>query len=728
MKAKTPRKRLDYRHYICWALIALSGVLAVLLYRFSYSRAWDACRDIAYSLRYYFVFLFTGNRMPVTVTQLPEFDLSDFIPFTVEEIQRKLTEMWGIIFNGENFMAYFGAVLDGLRVFTMLLLILLPVFLIAKPVFRNWLIKATNRYRGKQRPSVLRFRRVAEDPFRAVMQWVRDFLRFAISHAYLAVFLIVWAFNLNVVTILLEFFAFYFYFVMSLDFPALFLQLVKLLIDLIVMFAGAPLIFWLTVAAAILDAWRKEIGFCRLDRFERKNREFMEEQPLVIMITGTMGKKKTTLLTDIALSEEIRFRDKALELMLEQFSKYPNFPFVNLEAELKRAIEYHQVYTLVSCRDWARKKSERFRRDPCPQKLFGYEIDRYALQHNDNLMISPITQMIEDYACLFFIYTVQSSLIVSNYAIRTDGVLDGEEHFPLWDSELFRKKPEAVLEISQHSHILDFDMLRLGKKMLKDNENAGAFEFGVVDITEIGKERGNNLILQEIKRLAAEANQKNDLFNHYLKMCRHLATVCNFPFIRILTDDQRAESWGADARDLCTILHIQESGKFKCMMPLFFIEDLIHDLLYPKFEKWLISYRHNRSDVSLPFYVINNIMTALHRYRQRVYNLYGESILTLEQESGTMDGKTVTHQIYISSKKDYSDRFATDSHNGFFAARTRQSKKGLNDLPTYAGTRATIDELHQQNSYFVGDMEKLSEMSAEQEQPKDTTKKHSGKS
>ena len=75
-----------------------------------------------------------------------------------------------------------------------------------------------------------------------------------------------------------------------------------------------------------------------------------------------------------------------------------------------------------------------------------------------------------------------------------------------------------------------------------------AFEFCVVVITEVGKERKNNLELTDVKGKAKEANQKNDLFNVWLKMCRHAATVDNFPLIKVVMDEQRAESWGADAR------------------------------------------------------------------------------------------------------------------------------------------------------------------------------------
>ena len=713
MKIKRPHlfRRLrsaDYRHWLCLALLLASGALTVFRYRYSLMRAGQAFRDLALSLRFYFVYLFTDEKMPVTVNDLPQFRLEQFVSFSVEDVTRKLRQMWALILDGENFLEYLASLSEGLHRLTVFLLCVLPLLTLI-PVFRAWLVKPTDNHVGEVRLSVRVFRRVFVRPIGAAVGWLRSFFSFLFSSPWRYAVLFVWAVHLNVLTIAVEFLAFYFYFVMSLDFWHLItVQPVKLLIDAVVMFSGAPLVFWLILAGYILDRWRKKVGFARLDRFERKNREFMETQPLVLMVTGTMGKKKTTALTDIALSEEIRFRDKALELMLEQYSKYPSFPFVRLEQEFKRAVRYRQVMNLTTARAWAEKKAERFRKAPDAARLFGYDIDRCRLQYDDNLSVKPVTDMVSDYVCLFFIYTIQSSLIVSNYSVRTDATMIGENHFPVWDSELFRRKPELAETLSKHSHILDYDILRLGRTVLESNPNAGAFEFGVVCISEVGKERGNNLVLQEIKRNTDETNQKNDLFNTYLKMCRHPATVCNFPFVRILTDEQRPESWGADARDLCSILHIKESGETACMMPLFFLEDLLHDLLYPRFKRWVVEYRHNRSDVTLPFYVVNHLMTALHRYRNRIYNLYGTCILTVETEDGTMDGEKTEHQYYLSSKKIYSDRFATDCFRGYFEKRNGDCTAGLEDCPTYESTRATMDELHGQHSYFIRDMETLS--------------------
>lgn len=162
--------------------------------------------------------------------------------------------------------------------------------------------------------------------------------------------------------------------------------------------------------------------------------------------------------------------------------------------------------------------------------------------------------------------------------MRVDGVLADLGNFPLWNADFFKRDSRLLESYSRHAHILDFDSLRLGRKVIENNVNANNFEFGVVIITEVGKERGNSLELSEKKKKDETTNQKNDLFNSWLKMVRHSATVDNFPFVRVITDEQRPESWGADARDLCEIVHIRESGETCLAMPFFSLAELLYIL------------------------------------------------------------------------------------------------------------------------------------------------------
>lgn len=367
-------------------------------------------------------------------------------------------------------------------------------------------------------------------------------------------------------------------------------------------------------------------------------------------------------------------------------------------------MESHEVYNLATAEIWIRQKALIWYNEQTRENLFNYDYEKYGLNYNDKLRVYDIWEVIETYAKLYFIYVIQSSLLIANYSIRVDNVLSDLGNFPLWHSDFFKSDSRLIDSYSRHSHILDFDTLRLGKKVIENNDKADGFEFGVIVITEVGKERGNNLELQEKKKNAAEANQKNDLFNSCLKMIRHSATVDKFPFVRIITDEQRPESWGADARDLCEIVHIKESGDTCLAMPFFSLAELLYGWLFGKFTNLYYQYRYVRSDNTLFMYLLKAFTAKIHHYYTSIYNRFGYCTLYVQTESGTQDGQLSNNKYFLMTKKIYSKRFSTDCFSDFFTEKALRSPVGLDDIKEYAAEKATFAELAEQNSYFVNDL------------------------
>ncbi|MFR1983457.1 MAG: hypothetical protein ACLS4Z_06770 [Christensenellaceae bacterium] len=75
---------------------------------------------------------------------------------------------------------------------------------------------------------------------------------------------LIWSYNLNAVTIVMEFFAFVFYFAVSFDALGIFTQIAKLAMDLTVAINFLPWWSWAVVGFLIFDAIRKNIGTQRL--------------------------------------------------------------------------------------------------------------------------------------------------------------------------------------------------------------------------------------------------------------------------------------------------------------------------------------------------------------------------------------------------------------------------------------------------------------------------------
>ena len=384
--------------------------------------------------------------------------------------------------------------------------------------------------------------------------------------------------------------------------------------------------------------------------------------------------------------------------------KFPYFPWINLENDIKKQMSKHIIYNLATTKQYIFTRYQKWSKRRTKKNLYNYDYEKYGLFYDDKLKVVDIWQVIETYAQLYFIYVIQCSLIISNYSIRTDNLLEDLDNFPMWNTDFFEKDSRLIDSYSRHSHIIDFDSLRLGKKVIENNPKKDSFEFGVINLTEVGKERKNMLELKETKRKEETTNQKNDGFNDWLKMVRHSATVDMFPFVKVITDEQRPESWGADARDLCEIVHVKTTSDFNLCMPFFTITELLYQFIFSKFEKLYHQYRFMRADNTLFMHLLKSITAKFNHYVIGIHNTFGVSTCTLLVEDGTQDGEKAEKRYYLMSKKIYSKRFSTDCFSDFFNQKAIKSNIGLEDLEEYTTEKATFEELKKQNSYFMNDL------------------------
>ncbi len=729
MKKEKKKCKFNYRHIIAIAITLGFMALAIFKFNTGYIRIWESLQDLFWSICYYFAELFdVEHNIEVTVNNYSVVPWTPFLglPATWEEFVQKWETYWDIIFTKENFVQYMIFLSNLLLLISRIIVIaVMPLVLILYLLFDKYLNTHNNDYNRDSKP--LTFMKWCADMIvKPVVLWIKGFLTFVSERKiYRILWFVIWGYNFNFFVVLIEFFAYYFYFAIAFDFLSLYKQLYKLLCDASVMIAFIPTFVWCCFWYWVFDKIRKSIAYKVLYHHEAMNCGFINERPIVTMTCGTMGKKKTTMITDMTLLQEKMFRDKALELMLENDLKFPNFPWINLENFMRFAMDKHIVYSLATIRktvkhlrfcfeesqtaDAGTKKAIRRhlkRRYNLKYEnyIFGYDYEKYGLTYDDKLKTVNIWSVIESYAQLYFVYVLKSTLIVSNYSIRTDSVIKDLGNLPLRDNDFYHRNSKFIYELSRYSNIIDFDALRLGRKVDADNPKKDSFEFGCVDFTEGGKERKNNLQLQETKKKDEGANQKNDGFNDWLKMIRHSGTIDYFPFCKVFTDEQRPESWGADGRDLCEIIHIRDGGKTKLAMPFFALEELIYALVYDKFVNLYKQYRHVRADNTVPMYTFKKLMSLFQRYYKNVYNQFGYSQMRLQVESGTQDGELDEKTYYLDNKRIYSDRFSTDCFSEFFTTKSLRSRMGFDDLEEYQSSKATFDELKKQNSYFIADL------------------------
>lgn len=675
------------------ALTVAFILLGAFVFRTSYIRLFYACKDFGLSVGYYFCEMFgIKHGITPTVITIPEVQTPQVtLPTDIDGFKDNTVNYFSLLFNGGNFGNWLVHISGEIVKASKVLVIILPCIVIlifaVKALYRN-----ENNNHGKDTVPLRVFKAISRVTYQPVKGFVKGYAAFIRENSWIWIcWLILWLLNFNIATIVIEFFAYYFYFAVSFDFSTIYTQFVKLFADLKTPFIYFPYWALLFLIYPLFDKFRKRIANSRLRHYEARNCGFINDLPIVSLTCGSMGKKKTTAITDMVLSQEVMFRQKAFDILQKNDMKFPMFPWILFEKAMQAEIESGRIYNLATVKCWVISLEER-------RELFGYDSERYGLEYDNGLKSENIYSVLSTYAQAYFIYIIESSLIVSNYSIREDNMLLDSGNFPMWLTDFF---PTNFRRNSRHAHILDFDILRLGKKVLDNNPNAGSFEFGVIGITEIGKERGNNLELQEKKKSSEEANQKNDKFNSWLKMCRHSATVDNFPFIKVFADEQRPESWGADARDLCDIVNIVSSGELKLAMPFYTIGDMVAEWAFNRFIGLYYDFRFRRGDNTLLVHVLKSITAWLWKRNIKIYNRYGYSVLSIEKERGTMDGKVSKKKYYLMNAKIYRKRFATDCFADYFNDMAMRTNVGLNDYREYLTECASVDELQAQNSYFI---------------------------
>lgn len=721
-------RQIDYRHYICVA-ISLGCLAFGLLFPNALPRLFEAVRDFGTSLAYYFCDLILDESpVPPTVTAMPSWQWAPnrweplkLLP-TWKEFKAYCALYWDVLWTAENWQDYWNGFAEAMYYVSKILLMVMPLFLCVFLYIGRYKNTCNNDYNVDSKP-LKRAKRLLFRFGYPVCRWVRSFVAFVKENdKYWKLWLGLWLLHFNLITIVVAFIAFYLYFIVSFEWAEIYVQLLKLLIDLAPLVRFLPVIVWTVLGIWVFNYICRRIAYKRLYAREAVNRQFIRDRGVVTIIYGNMGVGKTALVTSMGLSAEVEFRDMAFEILLETDIMFPNFPWCNLREEMKRRIDAHELVDIPSVKRWVsewrywfdgiKRHPKWWRRQLRERKLtdysFGYDFEHFSIDYNDALKITELYSAIEDYACAYFIYIVQTSLIISNYSVRTDNMIEDLGNFPLWDCDFFHRDPRLMEAYSRHAHIIDFDMLRLGKRMIEENPNRNAFGFGVYLVSEIDKERKNALQLKETKIAADECNQRNDLFDACLKMSRHACVIANRVFIKILCDLQRPEDWGAGGREVGEVVFIDDKSDKGPVLPFFSPYWLCEGLFgwfKDKWESFYTTYIHNRADNTLPVQGIKCIVSKIDNHYRKVSNTFGSETLHLKVESGRMDGEAKEQKYYRLIKKDFSKRYSTNCLSAIFEG-DEPNTVSINDFIEYAGIMATEAELQMQHSHFQNDLAK----------------------
>ena len=377
-------------------------ILGAFVFGSSYLRLWEALRDFGLSVAYYFSLIFKGeSNITPTVNGFSNiFKASGYLPTSAEEYKQQIAKFFTAFISRDNLFSWLAG-LNNIAVKVSKSFVLLFPCIIALWVITKRIYSATNTKHGENTKPLKTVLFINDKVFLPVYRLIQGLIEFIKPKKYVWImWFAMWLFNLNIVSIVLAFLSFYFYFAISFDILAMFIQIAKLIIDLQVILKTIPPWAFVIAGLFIWNKIRKSRALSKLKHFEAQNCGFINELPIVSMSCGSMGKRKTTLITDMALSQEVMFRQEALKRLQNADMKFPYFPWVLFEDEIKTCMRYRVIYNLATTKIWIEKKRKRYEKHKNSDlQLYGYDTEKYPITYGNGLYKEDIFDVLSTYYC-----------------------------------------------------------------------------------------------------------------------------------------------------------------------------------------------------------------------------------------------------------------------------------------------------------------------------------------
>lgn len=710
-------KNKRYLSFIIIYSVILAGlfILITLYNPFFFKHLWESIKVLFYSFIYYFKNMFEDDVVaPGTYYDLAILD--------VDNIKLPISKDFNVLINWfkASFFMYFSKdyFLDFNKGFIFaishLQLIILLIFgVIALGYFIN-LIYFSEYFdkKGGYTKNWLKFNKFYKAKIIPVKNYLNDFRDFVLSKfIFVKILMFYFLLVFGIISWIIDVFSIFLCFSTSINIIYLWKMIYVSFYDLFGVISFFPLIVWIIIIYLIIVHVRYKNGINRLCRFDYMNREFVSGLGTCTFIKGPPGCGKTTLLTDFVLCSEQNNRYEFLNIidkykrLFKNFNFYKYFKTINL---LKKQGILTNPFKLEAWIDKRRNTYMMYQvgylkaNDKAMNELcFAYDFKIYEEKIFDGLKNISVFEMMKIVGVAYFYYTTKTNLEYGNYPIRNDSYyVESEAILGSWEFNYFTNKKREFDELTSYSHIIDNNMLRLGKRMYSNNETMwlGCF---TLYLDEADKERGNQFDSREMKRLDDNANLVNDYYNLALKLSRHWSTIDFIPFCKFFTTSQRVGSVNSDLVEINeNIITIENNHRKKLAIRCWFYERMIFEFINNLGDKYNRNYESTRNYYSLIYRFMNFIFSAVYKHYLRMINLFSYTKLKLKVEDGNEVIKDEGCTYYLMDKKIYSSRFATDVFKCLFSTTGLENSSYIEESTSFNDLYTSPGELNYQNSFM----------------------------
>ncbi len=635
------------------------------------------------------------------------------LPFNIELIIEYLKNWIFIVFNLESFINYFGLLLNVLSYANLLVLLIILIFslkLIFSSIFFNPLdiskIGYTNNY--------LKLERFNYKVFHPVFIFIKEFYEYINDHKFLTSYIFLILFYINVISIILDFFSYFFLFSSSFDLILILKFIFSSIYLIYPILISVPLIIWIVLIYLYIDKRRKARALVRLLRLEGNNMDFCSRHlGMINLVDGLMGGYKTSMITDFALTQSKIYRYELEDNLYLYRSYLPYFNFVRLEKYIDYLSFKGMIYNHAQIEELLEKRfnvADNSLTNRKNEYYFGYKFKIYKDYYWNGIYKISVRKILIEYAKNYFYFACQKSFIYSNYAIHIVEEVIKDGYFPKYISQYFFLNEKDYDHFKSYSHKLDLNEIRIKKYYGKNKDNdkgkTAVISFGVIAYSEAEKDLGNQNTNKIYDLKSDETNPLNDGTDLILKMLRHVCTLNYKPFIKMFLDMQRFGDLASKYKDISTALIRAIKVEDKCALKFRDLEAIICRAIIRLRKKVDIRMKEARNRIGVIYYLFNKMTYCFERYYNRLTNKYSYKKLTLLVKGREEDvGEEFIYSLM--NAKTFANSYRTDSHYSLFKEVLSESSKGIYSDDTYSSLDPSLDELEEQHSYFNDRLFKL---------------------
>lgn len=710
-------------HIISIIVMVTLFIVFPLLRLNCFIKFWYSLKTFGQGIYYYFVnLIFDTSFIPETSYDyiINNLEINIFLPVNIANLGDYFKSAFLIAFNLDYFKFTMNLGSDYLQIFRLILTFLMMIILAVLLFYMAFSSKKDPKKVGNSKGLNKYLKLKKKFLTSKFYLFIKSFIVFQKKHKYYYYsYLFIIAFSFNLFSVILDFFGYYFLFVSTFNPLLLYYFVFDVIYTIVILIKNLTIPVALIVSYIVFDLIRKKVAKNKLEGFDNKNVTFVDGLGVATYIYGPPGCGKTKLMTDMVLSTDKDFRNRAFGILKKVEALEPNINYHLMRVFMERLLFSGRIDNRIQLSNTLRSMPNKYLEHYHNRDVYNWEQFKFLFGYDlitnkeiwDGIQFVSFDRILQTYSEAYYIYASERPLIYSNYAIRYDYFLDNKEYLKQWNNKLFDIDKKNFKKNTQYSMNIDFDELRLGNRY---NGYSGMIDCGIVAITEIDKERGNKFNLEGLKRTSKDPNLKNDLFNPFWKLGRHPSTVDFYPFIKLFGDFQRPDSLNADLLDSGEmLLYIKKSTKEQTTLFFSQYSQIVLDFIQKTTDKILTMYKETRNYRSL-FYQITkfiNSKTFMSLYKRE--QIYAYKKLDLKITSSRKDDNSDNEEsstYYMLNKKIYANRYATDVYRTYFE-KMFEKKTFKNNLQRsfkkeqFENVYPTVKEFDGQHSFLINDIE-----------------------